>query len=90
MLDSDERVVADKGYSDEVCITPDTISTPIEASLLSALRARHETANKRLKQFGLLTAKFRHDSSFHAVCFHPVARITQHIFKYEPLFQVKF
>ncbi len=81
-LDPSERVVADNGYFDDKCITLDTIDSPIDSVLHFKLRARRETANKRLKQFSVLKAKFRHDLSYHAT--------TRLEFKYEPLFEVKF
>ena len=90
MVDTGERVIADKGYFDDACITSDTIANPIEYSLHSMLRARHETTNKRFKQFKVLSTKFRRDLSFHASCFHAVACMKQQIFKYEPLFEVEF
>ncbi len=90
MLDLLELVVADKGYTDDMCIIPDTIDSSIEPELHSKLRARHEPANKRLKQFSVLTTLFRYDLASHATCFHAIARITQLQFKHEPLFEVKF
>ncbi len=50
-LDPSERVAADNGNFDDNCITPDTMNSPIDYDLHSKLRAGHETANKRLKQF---------------------------------------
>ena len=41
------------------------------------VRARHETANKRLKQWNALSGVFRHDLSKHSTVFHAVALITQ-------------
>ena len=49
-LSDGERVIADKGYTDDMCITPDTILSPIPNDLHSLFRARHETVNKELVQ----------------------------------------
>ncbi len=90
MLDKEERAIADKGYTDDMALTPDTISSPKPSSLHSALRARHETVNKRLKQFAVCNSKFRHALSYHGTCFHAVSRITQLALLEEPLFDVLF
>ena len=90
VLDDCERVIADMGYSDDMCITPDTLLSPVSPKLHRLLRARHETVNKRLKQFAVLRSSFRHDLSFHGVCFHAIANITQYLFCDEPLFEVTF
>lgn len=88
-LDDGERVIADSGYRDTSCITPD------EAYLLpgrihSRLRARHETVNARLKDFNVLFKRFRHDVAFHGPCFHAVANVTQLMLSTKPLFHVDF
>ena len=41
------------------------------------VRRRHETANKRIKQFACVSAKFRHDISFHGSCFRACTVLTQ-------------
>ena len=68
-LKKNERVVAVKGYLDGVCLTPDTMMSLIPPSLHSLLRASHETANQRLKQFRVLSAKYLHHLSFHGYFF---------------------
>ena len=58
---------------------------------MSIVRQRHETVNRRLKQWRILKGVFRHDISFHHVVFSAVAVITQvAISKGEPLFQVNY
>lgn len=89
-LDRNEHVIADKGYTDDMCLTPDSMDSPIASELHAEFRARHETANERLKQFAVLKENFRHDISFHGICFDAVANITQLCFNHEPLFEVKF
>ena len=56
----------------------------------SALRARHETCNRRLKVWGCLKQKFRHDIvHFHQDCFFAVAVIEQLRIEHgETLFEV--
>ena len=41
----------------------------------SDARHRHETVNRRLKVFGVLDERFRHDLSLHSQCFRAVAVI---------------
>ena len=89
-LCENERVIADKGYTDDSCITPDTIFSPVRKRMHKLFCARHKTVNKRLKQFAVLTTRFRHSVSYHGLCFHAVARITQLSFNDEPLFDVLF
>ena len=53
------------------------------------VRARHETANKRLKQWGVLSQVFCHDLKKHSICFQAVAVLTQLLIENgEPLFQI--
>ena len=89
-LARDEREVADKGYTDDACLTPGTVLSHIPTALLSFLRARHETVNKRHKQFCVLNSHYGHPLSFRGYCFQALARITQLVFKRDPLFNVKF
>ena len=56
----------------------------------SLSRARLETVNERLKQFRVLSSKFRHPQEIQGIWFHDVARITQLAFKNEPSFGVEF
>jgi len=72
-------VEADAGYRGE----PTKIRTP--SDYLSAedktnksnARARHETVNRRLKQWGCLKKVYRHDLSKHRTVFTAVAVLTQ-------------
>lgn len=80
-LDKNERVEADDGYKGE---DPEFIKTPSgivhdeeKLALRSRVRSRHETVNKRLKQFECLSSEFRHDILFHGKCFRAVAVLTQ-------------
>ena len=85
MLDSKEKVVADCGYPDKQCVTPRVD----DSRDMTALLARHETMNRRLKQFAVLSHVFRHDRSLHSHCFHAVCNLTQLMIENgEPLFNV--
>lgn len=72
-LQNREKVLADGGYKDET------------SSFTSAggntgwgwARARHEAANKRLKQFQVLSHRFRHRQILHAPCLFAVANVKQ-------------
>lgn len=87
-LEDNEKVEADKGYRGE----PNFIVTPQEDNLVqSAVRGRHETVNKRFKQFGCLYQTFRHGLQKHFFCFNAVVALTQlAIENGEPLYQVMY
>ena len=53
-------------------------------------RAWHETVNRWLKQFGILSQRFRHQLEKHGIVFMAIANITQlAIMIDQPLFEVK-
>lgn len=55
------------------------------------VRARHETVNRRIKDFHVMKNQFRHDIEKHVHCFNAVAVITQlNIQSFEPLYQVEY
>lgn len=71
-----EKTIADNGYKDpKYFIYP--AAYPNTAQSQSRIRARHETVNKRLKQWNVLVHAFRHDISKHIRCFHAVVNVTQ-------------
>lgn len=83
LLDTNERVEADDGYRGE-----DPLNAKVPASMVhvqddqilrvrSIVRRRHETANKRIKQFDCLQEIFDHDVSLHGVFFHACVVLTQ-------------
>lgn len=83
-----ERTMADKGYKDDAYfILPNDENKTLHKLIMS----RHETVNKRLKQFNILKHDFRHEKSKHPMVFHAVANVTQHILQNEqPLFSINF
>ena len=93
LLDENERVEADDGYVGE-----DPLHVKAPASMVhdekrrimrSRVRSRHETVNKRLKQFKCLETVFRHDVQLHGMCFRACAVLTQlEIENGSPLFSV--
>jgi hypothetical protein len=83
-LTGGEKVEADKGYRGEAHY----IKTP-RNDVDTIVRSRHETVNKRFKQWGCLNKLFRHQPSKHQSVFGAVAVLTQlAIENGEPLFGV--
>lgn len=81
-----EKTLGDKGYRDAnffILPTPNTKDTH------GRIMARHETVNKRLKQFKSLSHPFRHDLKKHPMVFDAVVNATQLMLENgEPLFRV--
>ena len=84
-LEENERAEADDGYVGE-----DPVNLKVPGSVVHGhdekqkvsrcvVRRRHETANKRIKQFGVVAKGtiFRHDLSFHGDCFRACVVLTQ-------------
>ena len=94
-LEEFERVEADDGYIGEAPLKvrcPKCITTPLERKeMMAVVRMRHETVNRRIKQWRCMKDVFRHGIDFHSTCFSAVAVMTQiAISQGEPLFQVKY
>ena len=78
MLAPGELVVADKGYrGDKSVRIPSACVSHTDHHAMNKALARHETINRRLKQFGVLGKRFRHELRLHHVCFEAVAVATQ-------------
>ena len=85
-----EKVIADQGYKGEfrVC-TKLNAEDEIHKKSMSVARARHETVNRRLKQWQSLQQIWRHDRSKHEHVFQSVCVLTQIEFEnHRPPFQV--
>jgi hypothetical protein len=55
--------------------------------MIACVTARHETVNKRFKQWGILSQRYRYDLKKHQHAFRAVAALTQIALKTdEPLF----
>ena len=76
-LGDEEKVEADNGYSGEKVSRPNDYATKEEKRAKDLARARHETINRRFKQFGALQQQFRHPLKKHQMVFRAVAVITQ-------------
>ena len=93
LLRAKEKAQADLGYRGEprTVIIPNEFDREDIKRLKDDVRARHETVNKRLKQFGILKHVFLHDLDKHQPAFEAVAVITQlSIQNGEPLYQVQY
>ena len=85
-----ERYIADAGHRGGRAETPSGQNNN-EQWVQSKVRARHETVNRRLKQFGILVQTFQHRRSKHCVVFMAIANLTQITIREEsPLFQVNY
>ena len=89
ILEDGEKIIADGGYRGEAAIWHKG-HNQYSAKLEGVVRARHETANKKLKDFGVLTQRFRHHLSLHGFCFHACANLVQLIILHKlPLFNLE-
>ena len=95
-LDQGERVECDDGYfgeAPEKCVVPKH-AWARQSHLVpnsGAVRARHETINKRIKDFECMKQFFRQSIEFHSVCFRAVAVLTQLSMENgKPAFQVEY
>ena len=72
-----EVALADGGYQGgyEFFETP-TGANDADQYMKSVARARHETINKRLKDYGALGKRFRHSRHLHGKVFYAVANLT--------------
>lgn len=76
IIDEGELTIADDGYQDAAhFIYPQRY--PEIGARLKVVMSRHETVNKRMKQWGCLKQRFRHRRILHPVCFRAVANLTQ-------------
>jgi hypothetical protein len=93
-LEPGERVEADDGYigeEPEFCKTPSGFSSRSECQdkFRSRLRSRHETVNARIKNFGILQNRYRHELTKHSLVFRACAVLSQlAIENGEPLFEL--
>ena len=93
-LDPGERVEADKGYAghaDKIVCPANAGIPPYLRRMQGRARARHETLNGRLKNWGILKGEYRHDIKVHGTVFYTCAVITQLcVTNGEPLFEVEY
>ena len=97
-LEEQERVEADDGYRPAdpgKCKSKTGHSTRLaseeQLEVKNRVRARHETVNKRIKQFASISGIFRHSLKHHLDFVHAAVVITQIVIESgEPLFQVEY
>ena len=92
LVDPCERVIADKGYQGITQIyTPYNAKSIEHREAMGLARARHETVNRRLKQWQCLQQRYRHDRNKHGMVFGAVACLTQMEIVYgNPVFQINY
>jgi hypothetical protein len=79
LLDTNERVVADGGYrdgEDETTETPSGYNT-YDQFMKSMARARHETLNRRFKQYRILGTRYRGELHDHKYIMLAISNIVQ-------------
>ena len=75
-VEEGELTVADDGYQDPHFVYP--VANPNLSGDLKSISQRHETVNKHIKTWGVLSTAFRsRNFAFHRNCFYAVANITQ-------------
>ncbi len=93
-LERYERVEADDGYRghpNKVKCSLNNIAPAEKLAMQARVRARHETINGRLKNWGILAQVFRHDIRCHGEVFRACAVLTQlTIEQGEPHFSVEY
>lgn len=93
MLQDGERVETDKGYRGAPTATrPPDLNNPEKiATMRETVGRRHETVNRRFKQFRCMKVVWRHSLDFHSASFRAVAVLTQLAFDDgEELFEVDY
>ena len=76
LLDSGERILADKGYKDDrYFIYPSDLRG--DNCMIKKITGRHENINARLKVWGFLRNRFRHDIPTHNRMFGATIEIEQ-------------
>jgi hypothetical protein len=92
LLPPGEKIEANDGYrGDERTSTTLDARNMRESLMKDRARSRHETVNRRFKQFNCLSQIFRHEKEKHAFCFEAVAVITEiGIESGEPLYKIRY
>ena len=95
-LEPFERDEANDGYLGEAALKvrcPKCITVPEERkAMMSKVRNRQETINKRFKDWAMLDQQFRHDLKLHCDVFAAIAVFKQIVIQHngEELFQVEY
>lgn len=81
--------IVDKGYSGRKFAPISELDSQEVIFFKKRVLSRHETVNKRIKDFSVTSTKFRHGVAYHDACFHAVATICQYSIETdEPLFDL--
>lgn len=85
-LQEGEKAIADRGYNDANYFDyPNGENDQKKKEIM----ARHETLNRRLKQFNCLQYKFRHELYLHPLYFNAVVNLTEIMLEHgEPLYPI--
>lgn len=75
MMDKGEKCVADKGYNNKKFFITERYASCFPN--MKKILARHETINRRLKSWNVLSQRFRHSLHLHPKCFHAIVNLTQ-------------
>lgn len=77
LLDENEKILADGGYADDGQFfdTP-TGQNNADQRMKQLARSRHETINRRFKQWNILGRVFRHNVALHSQAFLAVVNLT--------------
>ena len=92
-LEEGERVETDRGYRGQTrhCKIPNGAEKREIRQMRKRVGQRHETVNKRFKQFKCLKETWRHDLDFHSAATRACVIITQLAFENgEPVFDVEY
>lgn len=83
-------VIGDKGYAgEEVVSTPNRYDAEVVALFKKRARARHEGFNCRIKNFAVLSERYRHAIHTHKIVFEAVCVICQYSMQNgQPLFDI--
>ena len=93
LIPAGEKVEADKGYrgAPAKVRVPGNAVSKVDLLAKDRARTRHETVNKRFKQWGCLQQVYRHDIEDHYLHFACVAVLTQlSLQSGEPLYNVHY
>lgn len=84
------QLIGDNGYQGEVIVsTPNELDSNFVKNFKERVRARHETFNKRIKEFKILDERFRHGVEKHKIAFEAICVIVQYDMENgRPLFDV--
>ena len=93
MFEGDECAIADNGYRGypQYFDTPwKVLDNPMQRTRKALARARHETVNRRFKEWKILQERFRHPLEKHGMVFQAIANIVQLKMMEQPTWQVEY